>query len=42
MAKQRVNYVFENPNGNDVFAQVLRKVLIEKLAARQREKCAVA
>lgn len=44
MAKQekQMYFTFENPNGCDVFEQVLRKVLIEKLAAQQRDESMAA
>lgn len=38
MTKQRLMFTFEDPNRDGVFVQVLRRVLIDKLTARQREE----
>lgn len=35
MAKQHVTYTFENPNRAEVFEQVFRQILIDKLAAQR-------
>lgn len=42
MEKQRVTYTFENPNRDEVLERVLQQILIDKLAAQQREKTAAA
>lgn len=42
MAKQCVNYTFENPNRDKVLERVLQQILIDKLAAQERERSAAA
>ena len=42
MAKQCVTYTFENPNRSEDFERVFQKILIEKLAAQQRDESAAA
>lgn len=41
MAKQCVNYTFENPNRDEVLERVLQQILIDKLA-QERERSAAA
>ena len=41
MAKQCVNYTFENPNRDEVLERVLQQILIDKLA-QEREQSAAA
>lgn len=42
MVKQCVNYTFENPNRDEVLERVLQQILIDKLAAQEREQSAAA
>jgi hypothetical protein len=42
MAKQCVTYTFENPNRDEVLERVLQQIVIDKLAAQEREQSAVA
>jgi hypothetical protein len=42
MAKQCVTYTFENPNRDEVLERVLQQILIDKLAAQEREQSAAA
>ena len=42
MAKQCVTYTFDNPNRDEVLERVLQQILIDKLAAQEREKSAAA
>ena len=42
MAKQCVNYTFENPNRGEVLERVLQQILIDKLAAQEREQSAAS
>ena len=42
MAKQCVTYTFENPNRDESFERVLQQILIDKLAAQERERSAAA
>lgn len=41
MAKQCVNYTFENPNRDEVLERVLQQILIDKLA-QERERSPAA
>jgi hypothetical protein len=40
MEKQRVTYTFENPNRDEAFERAFQRILIDKLAAQEREKTA--
>ena len=42
MVKQCVTYTFENPNRDEVLERVLQQILIDKLAAQEREQSAAA
>ena len=42
MEKQYINFTFENPNRDEVLERVLQQILIDKLAAQEREQSAVA
>mgnify|MGYP003295950215 CR=1 FL=1 len=42
MEKQHVIYTFENPNADETFARVFQQILIDKLAAQQRDETAAA
>lgn len=42
MAKQIVTYIFENPNRDEQFEQVFRQILLDKLAAQERQEHAAA
>ena len=41
MAKQTLTYTFENPNRADVVEKMLRKILMDKLAAQDQKDAAV-
>lgn len=36
MEKQHITYSFENPNRQETFIQLLRQILLEKLAAQAK------
>lgn len=40
MGKQYVTYTFVNPNRDEVVERILLQILIDKLAAQQRDKSA--
>lgn len=42
MEKQYINFTFENPNRDEVLERVLQQILIDKLAAQEREQSAAA
>ena len=42
MEKQHINFTFENPNRDEVLERVLQQILIDKLAAQEREQSAAA
>lgn len=42
MVKQCVTYTFENPNRDEVLERVLQQIVIDKLAAQEREQSAAA
>jgi hypothetical protein len=42
MEKQYINFTFENPNRDEVLERVLQQILIDKLAAQEREQFAAA
>ena len=42
MEKQYINFTFENPNRDGVLERVLQQILIDKLAAQEREQSAAA
>lgn len=42
MEKQYINFTFENPNRDEVLERVLQQILIDKLAAQERERSAAA
>lgn len=42
MEKQRITFTYENPNRDEVVERVLQQILIDKLAAQDREQPAAA
>ena len=42
MEKQHINFTFVNPNRDEVLERVLQQILIDKLAAQERERSAAA
>ena len=42
MEKQHINFTFENPNRDEVLERVLQQILIDTLAAQEREQSAAA
>ena len=42
MEKQYINFTFENPNRDEVLERVLQQILIDRLAAQEREQSAAA
>ena len=42
MEKQYINFTFENPNRDEVLERVLQQIVIDKLAAQERERSAAA
>ena len=42
MEKQYINFTFVNPNRDEVLERVLQQILIDKLAAQEREQSAAA
>ena len=42
MEKQYINFTFENPNRDEVVERVLQQIVIDKLAAQEREQSVAA
>ena len=42
MEKQRIYFTFVNPNRGESFERVLQQILIDKLAAQEREQSTAA
>lgn len=42
MEKQRIYFTFVNPNRDESFERVLQQLLIDKLAAQEREQSTAA